>query len=276
MKEVDLSVVVVGYRSEDTIIPFLNSIQKSRDGLNKEIIVVDNYPVDKGAEMAQKHSLKPVVIRNKENVGFSKAINQGIKESSGKYILIINPDTRVKTKALRLLFDFAEKHSVLGAVVPKLVDADGKTQPSIYKFPTILNALKYYFLGCKNCFNKYYPGNKTTKVDVAVMAAFMVPRTTLNQVGMLDERFFLYYEDIEYCRRLRKSKLPVYYLPEAKVMHIHGASGNFSSHLHSPLAKSAQIYHGKIGSNILNCVLWAGQKWQKIIKKLYFHEKIYK
>lgn len=269
MKEVDLSIVVVGYKSEDTIVPFLDSIQKSRDGLNKEVVVVDNYPADKCAEFARKHPLKPKVLINTENVGFSRAINWGIKESHGKYILIINPDTRIIGNALKLLVDFAESHPILGAVAPKLLYNDGKIQPSVYMFPTIGNAIRFYFFGQKNRFNKYYPGNKTTKVDIAVMAAFLVPRTTINQVGGLDERFFLYYEDIEYCRRLKKFGLPIYYFPKAQVMHTHGASGSFSSHLSSPLAKSAEIYHGKLGSDILNSVLWAGQKWQKIIKKFH-------
>jgi len=266
--QTDLSIITVGYKSEETIVPFLDSIKKSKDGLKKEIIVVDNYPADRGAELARKHSLKPTVLINTENVGFSKAINKGIKSAKGKYILIINPDTKIIGLALKTLFDFAEKHPVLGAVAPKLLYNDGKIQPSCYMFPTIGNAIKHYFFGCKNCFNKYYPGNRTTKVDVAVMAAFLVPKTTIDQVGGLDERFFLYYEDVEFCRRLAKYKLPVYYHPKAKVMHIHGASGSFTSHLSSPLAKSAEIYHGRLGSKFLNAVLFIGQKWQKILKKI--------
>lgn len=269
MTEIDISIVTVGYRSEDTIVPFLDSIQKSKDGLTKEIIVVDNYPADNCVALANKHPLKPKVLINTENVGFAKAINKGIQNSKGKYILIINPDTRIKGVALKQLFDFAETHPVLGAVVPKLLYNDGKIQPSCYMFPTVGNAIKHYFFGCKHCFNKYYPGNKTTKVEVAVMAAFLVPRATVNQVGGLDERFFLYYEDIEYCRRLKKFNLPIYFYPKATVMHAHGASGSFKSHLSSPLAKSAEIYHGKFGSAVLNSVLWAGQKWQKLIKKIH-------
>lgn len=266
---IDLSIITVGYRSEDTIVPFLDSIQKSKDSLTKEIVVVDNYPADRGAELARRHPLKPKVLINTENVGFSKAINKGIKESKGKYILIINPDTRIKGKALQLLVDFAQAHPNLGAVAPKLLYNDGKIQPSIYMFPTIWNAIKYYFFGCKHCFNKYYPGNKTTKVQVAVMAAFLVPRTTINQIGGLDERFFLYYEDIEFCRRLAKYHLPLYFYPKAQVMHAHGASGHFTSHLSSPLAKAAEVYHGKLGSDALNAVLWVGQKWQKLIRLIF-------
>lgn len=269
---IDLSIITVGYRSEKTIVSFLDSIQKSRDGLNKEIIVVDNYPADKGAENAQKHPLRPRVFINTENVGFSKAINRGIKESSGKYILIINPDTKIKENALRLLHDFAENHPILGAVAPKLLYNDGKIQPSIFKFPTIGNAIKHDFFGCKNCFNKYNPGNKTTEVEVAVMAAFLIPKATINQVGGLDERFFLYYEDVEYCRRLRKFKLPIYFYPKAQVMHLHGASGNFSDHLNSPLLASAKIYYGPFYFAVLNAVLWIGHKWQVILRRKRFRD----
>lgn len=266
--KIDVSIITVGYRSEDTIVPFLNSIKKGRDGLNKEIIVVDNYPADKGADLAQKHPLHPTVIRNTENIGFSKAINQGLRIAHGNYILIINPDTRLVGKALKYLYDFARKQTTLGAVVPRLLNNDGNVQPSCFKFPNIINAIRYYFLGQKNFFNKYIPGDEATKVDIAVMAAFLIPRSTICEVGGLDERFFLYYEDVEYCRRLKKYGLPVYYYPKALVKHTHGASGNFTSHLNSPLAKSAQIYHGKLGSFILNQVLRLGQKYQKIISKI--------
>src|SRR5258706_6547064 len=105
----ELSIITVGYKSANTILPFLDSIKKIKDGISKEIIVVDNYPADKGADLAEKHSSKPIVIRNTENVGFSKAINRGIKESKGDYILIINPDTRIIGSALKSLLDFVKK-----------------------------------------------------------------------------------------------------------------------------------------------------------------------
>lgn len=268
----ELSIITVGYKSEKTIGPFLDSIQKNRDGISKEIIVVDNYPVDKGASVAEKHSLKPRVIRNTENVGFSTAINQGIKVSQGKYILIINPDTRIIGSALKYLLDFAKKTPKLGAVAPRLLNNDGQIQPSCSKFPTIWNAIKYNFFGCKNCFKKYNPGDQTVQVEVAVMAAFLVPKSTFDYVGGLDERFFLYYEDVEFCRRLFQFGLPVYYLPAAKIQHAHGASGNFVSHLKSPLLASARIYYGTFYSSLLNIVLWFGHKWQVILRGKRFRD----
>jgi N-acetylglucosaminyl-diphospho-decaprenol L-rhamnosyltransferase len=142
----ELSIITVGYKSEKTIIPFLDSVKKIKDGIKKEIIVVDNYPADKGADLAEKHILKPVVIRNMENVGFARAVNRGIKVSKGEYILLINPDTRIVGNALQKLLDFAKDKSDLGAVAPRLLNIDGKVQASVFKFPTILNAIKFYFL----------------------------------------------------------------------------------------------------------------------------------
>lgn len=268
----ELSIITVGYKSEDTIGPFLDSIKNNRDGVSKEVIVVDNYPADKGADKAQKHPLKPTVIRNTENIGFSRAINMGIKIAHADFVLIINPDTRVVGTALKKLLDFAQKTPNLGAVAPRLLNYDGTIQPSCSKFPTIWNAIKYNFFGCKTCFKKYNPGDKISKVEVAVMAAFLVPKTVFDYVGGLDERFFLYYEDVEFCRRLHRFGLPVYYLPTAKVQHVHGASGNFVSHLKSPLLKSAQIYYGPVYSATLNAVLWIGHKWQVILRGKRFRD----
>ncbi len=272
MSKIDISIITVGYKSEKTILPLLDSIKKSRDGLNKEVIVVDNYPADKCADLAEKHFLKPLVLRNNENVGFSKAINWGISKSKGKYILIINADTNLVGNGLKSLFDFAESKTKLGAVAPRLLDSDGKIQPSCFRFPNIINAIKQNFLGYKNTYKKYNPGNEITQVDIAVMAAFLVPRSTLDYVGGLDERFFLYYEDVEFCRRLHQFGLPVYYFPQAKVQHVHGGSGGFTEHLNSPLLASAKIYYGQVYFFFLNAILWLGHKWQVVLRGRRFRD----
>jgi len=264
----DVSIITIPYKSEKHIGPLLDSIKKSKDGLKKQVIVVDNYGQDKSAQIAKEHPLKPLVLEPGENLGFAKAANLGLKKAKGKYIFLINPDTTLVGNSLRYLYDFAEKNKPLGAVAPKLVFPNNKTQPSVMKLPNIWNAFKHYFLGCKNCFGKYLPKGSVAKVEVAVMAAFFIPAEVIKKIGGLDERFFLYYEDVEFCRRLLKAKLPLYYFPKAKVRHVHGASANFKNHLSSPLAKSAQIYHGKLGSFLLNSVLWLGQKYQKLLKKL--------
>ena len=262
----DISIITIPYKSEKHIGPLLDSIKKSKDGLKKQVIVIDNYgQEDKSAQIAKDHPIKPIVLEPGANLGFAKGVNLGLEKATGKYIFLINPDTTLVGNALKDLYDFAEKQEVLGAVVPSLVFPDNKAQPSLMRLPNIGNAFKHYFLGYKNHFGKYLPKGKVAKVEVAVMAAFLIPAKVIKQIGELDKRFFLYYEDVEFCHRLLKANLPIYYLSKAKVKHVHGASANFVSHLKSPLAKSAQIYHGRVGSFLLNCVLWSGQKWQKFI-----------
>jgi GT2 family glycosyltransferase len=261
----DISIIIVAYKSEKYLPPLLDSIKKGKDGLKKQIIVIDNYGQDDSIKVAKNHSSKPLVLEPGENLGFAKAVNLGIKKATGKYIFLINPDSVLVGNCLQYLYQFAESKKVLGAVVPKLVFLNNKIQPSVFKLPTIFNAFRHYFLNQKNYFGKYLPKGTSPKVDAAVMAAFLIPQEVIKEIGGLDERFFLYYEDIEFCRRLLKHKLPLYYLSKAKVRHVHGASGNFKSHLSSPLVKSAQIYHGQLGSSFLNLVLWSGQKWQKFI-----------
>jgi GT2 family glycosyltransferase len=263
---IDLSIIVVTYNSKNYIGGLLDSIKKSPDKLKKEIIVIDNASSDNSFEVAKNHSIKANVLKSGGNLGFSKAVNIGLKQASGEYIMLLNPDSKIIGNCLRFLYDFAKKTKPLGAVAPRLLESNGKPQPSVFHFPNITNAILKYFFNRKNYYGKYLP-DQTQKVDVAVMAAFLMPASTIKKVGLLSEKFFMYYEDIEYCKRLKKNKLPVYYLINAKVAHVHGASGKFKSHTESPLLKSARTYHGKVYSDILNFILLIGQKWQKIIKR---------
>lgn len=266
-KQPDVSIITILYRSEKHIGPLLDSIKKGKGELEIEVVVVDNYGQDKALEIAAKHSLKPKTFQAKTNQGFAKGVNQGLKHSRGRHIFLINPDCRLVGNCLPKLVEFADKQESIGAVAPKLVFPDGKAQPSVMNLPSIWNAFREYFLGVKGGFNKYLP-KKISTVEIAVMAAFLIPAKVIKQIGKLDERFFLYYEDIEFCQRLKKAGLPIFYLPQIKVKHVHGASGNFKSHLSSPLAQSAKIYHGNLYSNLLNLTLFLGQKWQKLLKRI--------
>ena len=261
----DISIITIPYKSEKHIGFLLDSIKKSKDGLKKQVIVINNFLSDNSTKIAKNHPLKPIVIEPGQNLGFAKAVNLGLKKAQGEYVFLINPDTTLVGNCLKVLHDFAIKKKELGAVAPKLVFPSNKAQPSVMRFPTIGNAIRHYFFGQKERFGKYLPKEKVAKVEVAVMAAFLIPTKVIKDLGGLDERFFLYYEDVEFCHRLKKAHLPIFYLSTAKVRHVHGASGNFVSHLKSPLAKSAIYYHGWLGSNLLNLTLWLGQKWQKFI-----------
>ncbi len=268
----ELSIIIVTFNSAKQIGRLLDSIYKEKNKINLEVIVIDNQSTDDSALIARGHKIKPRFVQMETNAGFSIAVNRGLKEARGDFFLILNPDTVVVPGTLRKLLAFAKDTSPLGAVAPRLLDPSGKPQASVFKFPTITNAIKKDFFNCQNCFGKYLPDNRIQKVDVAVMAAFLIPRTTYDDIGDLDERYFLYYEDVEYCRRLKKAGLPVYYLPSAKIKHVHGASGKFVFHLKSPLLASSKLYYGPLYSTVLNLVLWIGHKWQVILRGKRFRD----
>lgn len=269
---IDLSIIIVTYNSEKNIGALLDSIYKERAKLSLEVIVVDNQSADASVEVTKRHKIKPTVLRMDTNAGFAAAVNRGISLATGEYYLLLNPDTVVLPGALKKLLDFAKDTDPLGAVAPRLLNPDGKSQASVYKFPTITNAIKKDFLGCQNCFGKYLPDNRTQVVEVAVMAAFLIPKSTLAEVGGLNEKYFLYYEDVDYCRRLKAKGLPIYYFPAAKIKHVHGASGRFVFHLKSPLLTSSKLYYGDFYSKILNLILWLGHKWQVILRGKKFRD----
>jgi len=262
-----LSVVTVTYNSEKQIGALLDSLYQEKGTVPIEVIVVDNNSKDNSLAVAKNHKIKPVTKQMGTNAGFSAAVNQGIKMAKGEYFLLLNPDTVVVKGTLKKLLDFARDTSPLGAVAPRLLNPDGKPQASVFRFPTIWNAIKKDFFNCQNCFGKYLPDNRIQKVDVAVMAAFLIPKAAYEIVGGLDEKYFMYYEDFEFCRGLRKRNLPLYYFPAARVRHVHGASGHFVSHMESPLFASAKLYYGTFYSNILNLILWVGHKWQVILRR---------
>ncbi len=268
----DLSIVTLTYNSANQIGNLLDSISKSKDKLTKEIIVVDNASQDDTLKVIARHPSQPRLITLSSNLGFSKGVNRGIKQSTGDYILLLNPDTQIIGNCLQTMVDFARSVSPLGAVAPRLLDPSGVPQASAFHFPSIKNAIKRDFFNVKSAFGKYLPTQNKDRLEVAVMAALLIPRSTLDTVGLLDERFFLYYEDVEFCRRLWRHRLPIYYLKSAKVKHVHGASGKFTEHHNSPLLKSSQIYYGNFYSHILNMVLWLGHKWQVIIRKKRFRD----
>ncbi len=269
---IDLSIIIVTYNSEKQIGLLLDSIHKDSPNISLEVIVVDNQSSDNSLLVAQGHKIKPLCLQTGSNAGYSMAVNKGLKNAKGNYFLILNPDTMVQKGTLKKLLDFARNTSPLGAVVPRLLNPDGKPQPSVFMFPTIGKAILHDFFGCKKCFGKYLPDNHVQKVEAAVMAAFMISRSTLDTVGGLNEKYFLYYEDVEYCRRLRELKLPIYYLPSAKIKHVHGASGHFVFHLKSPLLTSSRLYYGEFYSNVLNLILWIGHKWQVILRGHKFRD----
>jgi GT2 family glycosyltransferase len=245
--KMDLSIIIVNFKTDKLVRDCINSINKSKPKVKYEIIVIDN---------------------SGDNRGFAKANNEGISKAKGKYVLLLNSDTIIKDGAIDKLYEFAKSKDNVGVVVPQLLNIDGSIQPSCFWLPTIGRAVRQYFLGeknlgDKNLLDKYYPKEKEPiVVESAVMAAFLITPKALEKVGKLNEKYFLYFEDLDYCREVNKAGLKICYLPEAKVVHIHGASGGKNK----LLIESAKKYHGFVGYYIYTFVLWLGQKWERIMK----------
>ena len=269
----DLSIVIVNLNNKKLTLDSIASIKKEGSKIKKEVIVVDNGSDDGSVEALRKLAKKDkdlYLIENDGNYGYAKANNQGAKKAKGKYILLLNNDTLVKKNALGSMVEFAQKTPDAGVVGSRLLNIDGSLQNSCYHFPTILNAIKEYWLGHKGLFEKFAPrGKKPVTVDAVVGASFLMTPKAVKKVGLLDERYFAYFEDIDYCRQTWKVGLKVYYLPESVITHYHGAT--FKKLASEPerwkkLIPSSKIYHGFVKHYVINTVLWLGQKWQRLLK----------
>lgn len=271
---IDLSIIIVSYNTKKLTLDCIDSILKEGSKLKVEIIVVDNGSKDGSVEELRKvwrKNRNVLLIENKENLGFSKANNQGIRVATGKQILLLNSDTIVKRNSLLALFNFAEKTKDAGVVGSRLLNPDKTVQPSCLNFPTIKNAILEYWFGKKGLFEKYAPkGKRPTEVDAVVGTAFLITTRSLKEVGLLNEKYFFYFEDIDYCRRVWGSGLKVYYLPESEIIHYHGASGRKIADEKNQwrrLVPGSKIYHGLLKHYILFIIMWLSQKWQKILTK---------
>ena len=271
----DLSVIIVSFNTQKLTTDCLKSIENEGSKLDIEVIVVDNDSSDGSREALRQlktKNLKLITIFNNSNTGYAKANNQGIKIAKGKYILLLNSDTLVHKNSLGNLVEFAQETPAAGVVGPKLLNIDGSLQSSCFNFPTIKNAILEYFFGKKGLFDKYAPEGKNPEtVDALVGAAFLITPEALKRIGVLDERYWAYFEDIDYCRQVWKKGLKVYYLPASVITHYHGASFKKATSDDATrwrrLIPSSKIYHGPAGHYIINGVIWLGQKWQKFFQK---------
>jgi GT2 family glycosyltransferase len=273
MTNMDISIIIVNYNTKDLTLDCIDSILSEGSLLKKEIIVVDNNSTDGSIDSLSKLQNNSVIhlIRNSQNLGFAKANNQGIKIAKSPYIFLLNSDTKVKKYAIEKLVSYAKKHEDVGAIGSKLLNPDGSAQASAFPFPTISRAIKQYWFGVNGLLDKYIPkGTKPVEVEVLVMAAFLITPQAIKKVGMLNEKYFMYFEDFDYCRKIIQSGLKIYYLPTSEVIHYHGASGKKlvdNDNQWRRLIPSSKIYHGLLKHHLFTFILWSGQKLQKFLTK---------
>lgn len=232
----DLSIIIVNYKTEELTSNCIDSVIKSNTkGLDYEVIVVDNASGDGSIEAIEKQYPQAVIIKNADNLGFSKANNIGIRESKGDYVLLLNSDTIVEQNTLKGALAFIKDHKHIGALGCKVLLPSGKLDPACKRsFPTPLNGL-YHSLNLDTAFPEsvrfgaynltYVDENKTCSIDCIMGAFMLVPRFVIDQVGMLDEDYFMYGEDIDWCYRIKNAGYQVMYYPEIRIFHHKKASG---------------------------------------------------
>lgn len=213
----DLSVIIVSFNTKDLLQDCLASVFKQTKGIKFEVLVVDNASTDSSAEMVRKRFPQAILVKSKENLGFAKANNQGIKKAKGKYVLLLNSDTELKGNPLAKLIKFARNHPQAGVIGGRLLNKDGTFQPSVSSFLTLSRAILWLTIGDRFL---YSSPPKTCQVDWVMGAALMVKKETLKKVGLLDEKFFMYMEEQEWCYRFKKAGWQVWFYPEAEIFHI--------------------------------------------------------
>ncbi|MDO8658574.1 MAG: glycosyltransferase family 2 protein [Candidatus Levybacteria bacterium] len=245
---IDLSIIIISYNTKNILLDCVGSIKGSIYGvkLNIEIIIVDNFSTDGSAEALRREYPDVILIQNKENVGFSKANNIGIKKAKGRYILFLNSDTIVYKKTLETMVEFMDKNEAAGAATCKVIMPDGKLDDASHRgFPTPINSL-FYFSGLSKLFPKskrfagynlsYMDLNATHEIDACAGAFMIVRRQAGEKIGWWDEDFFWYGDDLDFCYRLKKAGYKIYYVQEVKILHYKGVSGGIkdsSKHLSS-------------------------------------------
>jgi GT2 family glycosyltransferase len=231
---VDLSICVVNYKAGHVLEDCLKSIYQNTYSIQFEIMVVDNNSQDGTVEAVTNHFPKIHLIINEKNVGFSRANNQALRASKGKYILWLNPDTVLLPNALDTLVEFMTSCPEVGIVGPKVLNSDGTLQGQCRRGLPTPWAIFCYLSGLSKLFPKnkrfaqylmtYRDENVSHEVNAVSGSCLMVRREVMDQIGLLDEDYFMYGEDLDYCLRAKQAGWKVYYVPQAQVIHYGGAA----------------------------------------------------
>jgi len=261
---IKLSVVITHHRTPELMGLCIKSIQDTIKDLNYEIIVVDGEAQEKNQEFIKSNYPNIRLISFKKNVGYSKMVNAGIKEAIGEYVLILNADIIVLENAILEMIKLLEQDAKIGIVGPQLLDFTNNIQISCFSNPTLKAVIARRTLWgktrwSKNTLNKFIISDwdKKTKreVDWLQGSAMMFRKKTIEQIGPWDEKFFMYFEDADWCRRFWQNGFKVVYLPNAKMVHYYHRSSKkygamldiiFNKYARTHL-KSALLYFKKYG-----------------------------
>lgn len=228
----ELSIIVTSYKNPSVLRLCLESLKKNVLNENFEILVFDSA-TEEDTEMMMREDFPDIIFFPfKDNLGFSKLVNNGLKKAKGNYILILNADIIVEKRSADILLQELKKNPQIGIIGPKLMNFDGRVQPSCFRFytPLLIIYRRTYlgkFLFAKRKIDKFLYKDKDLEkpqeVDWVMGSAMMTSRKAFEKVGLMEENFgFMYFEDVDWCRRFWEKGFKVVYYPPAKMFHYHG------------------------------------------------------
>jgi len=254
MNRPDLTISIISYNTSGLLKDCLNSVYENVKDIKFEIIVVDNSSTDDSPEMVKKEFPQVTLIENKENVGFAKANNQAFNRSKGRFFLLLNSDTKVLSHSIEGMVEFMDLHPDVGAVGCEQIRPDGSIQPTInialnmwtnlwliflrlFQVKRLVSSSKQatfmanYLRGVSgktvnSYLNHYLDKREPYEVDWVSGVCLLVRRETINEVGLLDENFFMYTEDVDWCLRMKQRRWKIYFLPGSRIIHYIGQSSN--------------------------------------------------
>jgi len=254
---VSLSIIIVSHNTRSVLERCLSTAIGSRLAPGWEVIVVDNGSSDGSAEMVRSAYPTATVIENSRNLGFARANNQGMALAAGRYVLLLNSDALAPPLSLDALIDFMERHPDAGACGPRLERPDGTPQEFGFGDDPSLGYLLrrgLVRLVCRRALHEWGAG-RTGPMDWVSGACLMVRHEVIDQVGTLDEKFFMYFEDNDWCMRIRQAGWKVYYYSEVSVTHLGGRSRSDTSPVQEAYYRSLRYLYAKHFSRLSQATL---------------------
>ena len=229
MAKKKLTVVIVSYNVREYLVQCIESVHKAMEGLDGEIVVVDNCSKDDTVSYLQSHDMDVRLIANKENVGFARANNQAIRASESEYVLLLNPDTVVYEQTIRSCVDFMDAHPEAGGAGVRMLTREGNPAPESRRaIPTPWVAMLKMLGFTRRYYMSKLPWDEPCQIEVVSGAYCLLRRQALDQIGLLDEDYFMYGEDIDLSYRMLHGGWQNWYLPY-DIIHYKGESTQKSS-----------------------------------------------
>lgn len=227
-KNIDVTVAIVNWNSKEILRDCLNSLLKQTKDINYEIIISDNASTDGAQEMIEKEFPQVKLLKNEGNLGFAKANNRSIRIAKGKYVLLLNPDTIFIENSIKRIFDFMENNPEIGISGCQLLNKDKTIQPSAGYFYSIVKVMMWmtwldrlpFFSNKAIHIKKTDFFTKKRETDWVMGAFFMIRKSVIERIGMLDEDFWMYVEETEFCYRAKQQGWKVVFNPETKLIHL--------------------------------------------------------